>query len=84
MVSRPLVEELPRAKVLEADAFLALTDDDNTNTLAAQAAQHLFGVSRVLCRIEDPSLNDIYEGLGVGVVNPTVTMADAILQKLKD
>ncbi len=82
LTTRSLVEELPLAKVLNTDIFFALTDDDNTNALAAQTAQKLFGVNRVLCQIEDPSLKDMYEKLGVGVLNPTVTMVDTVLRTI--
>ena len=82
LMTRPLVEELSRAKVLESELFLAITEDDNTNALAAQAAQQLFGVSRVFCQIGDPSLKDMYEKLGVGVVSPTIAIVDTILKNL--
>ena len=81
-MTSPIVEALPDAKILDSDMFLAVTDDDNTNILAAQAAQQIFGVGQVWCQISDPSLNHIYEDLGLYIVNPTVSSRDIILERL--
>lgn len=82
LMNSPIVEALPAAKILDSDIFLAVTDDDNTNILAAQAAQQIFGVSQVWCQINDPSLNQIYEDLGLYIINPTVALRDIILKRL--
>ena len=47
-------EALRRAGIEEADVFLALTQGDNRNVMAAQIAKHIFNVPRVICRIYDP------------------------------
>ncbi len=47
-------EALRRAGIEEADAFVAVTQGDNRNVMAAQIAKHVFNVPRVLCRIYDP------------------------------
>jgi len=46
-------DSLRKAGIEEADAFIAVTEGDNRNVMAAQAARHIFKVPRVICRIYD-------------------------------
>ena len=62
---------LARIGVAEADAFVAVTQGDNRNVMAAQMAKHIFGVPRVVCRIYDPIREEIYHGLGLETISPT-------------
>ena len=66
------VDTLRRAGVENADAFCALTQGDNRNIMAAQIAQHLFKVSRVVCRIADPIRDEVYRKLGLNTYCPTL------------
>ena len=63
---------LRRAGIEGADAFVAVTNGDNTNVMAAQVAREIFGVPRVICRIYDPLREEIYRGLGLETICPTV------------
>lgn len=74
------VESLKRAGIQEADIFIALTQGDNRNIMAAQIAKHLFNVPRVICRIYDPLRQEFFQTLGLETVSPTAIIAD-ILQK---
>ncbi len=49
-------ETLRKAGIEEADAFVAVTQGDNRNVMAAQIAKHIFNVPKVICRIYDPLL----------------------------
>ena len=69
---------LKRAGIEEADAFIAVTQGDNRNIMAAEMAQHVFNVSRVVCRIYDPVRYEVYKGLGLGVICPTIIGAQNI------
>ncbi|MBI4331739.1 MAG: TrkA family potassium uptake protein [Chloroflexi bacterium] len=62
---------LRNAGIAEADAFVALTEGDNRNIMAAQIAQMIFKVPRVLCRIYDPLREDLYKSLGLDALSPT-------------
>ncbi len=66
---------LARIGVAEADAFVAATQGDNRNVMATQMAKHLFGVKRTLCRIYDPIREEIYRGLGLETISPTLVGA---------
>ena len=69
---------LARIGLSEADAFIAVTQGDNRNVLATQVAKHIFGVPRTLCRIYDPIREEMYRGLGLETISPTVMGANIL------
>lgn len=74
---------LRKAGIENADAFIALTQGDNRNVMAAQIAKHVFKVPRVICRIYDPLRKDIYEQLGLESVSPTEIFADLLFNRIE-
>lgn len=74
---------LARIGVGEADAFVAVTQGDNRNVMAAQIARHLFGVPRVVCRIYDPIREEIYHDLGLETISPTKVGASLLKEALE-
>lgn len=74
---------LRRAGIEEADAFVAVTAGDNRNVMAAQIAKHIFGVSRVVCRIYDPIREEMYQRLGLRTISPTKVMAQLLMEELE-
>jgi trk system potassium uptake protein TrkA len=74
---------LRKAGIEAADAFIALTQGDNRNVMAAQIAKHIFKVPRVICRIYDPLRKDIYEQLGLESISPTEVFADLLFNRLE-
>jgi len=73
---------LRRAGTDRAQAFIAVTNGDNTNVMAAQTAREVFGVPKAICRIYDPLRAEIYRSLGLEVICPTVLGAASIEQLL--
>ena len=73
-------ETLKKAGIVEMDAFVAVTQGDNRNILAAQIAKHLFNCPTVLLRIYDPMRRELYNNLGLEAFSPTTIFA----QLLKD
>jgi trk system potassium uptake protein TrkA len=69
---------LRRAGTAQADAFVAVTNADTTNIMAAQLAKYLFGVKQVICRIYDPSREDVYAELGLQTICPTTIGAEKV------
>ena len=55
-----------------------MTQGDNRNVLATQVAKHIFGVPRTLCRIYDPIREEMYRGLGLETISPTVMGANCL------
>ncbi len=76
-------EALKRAGIEEADVFVAVTQGDNRNIMAAQIAKHIFNVPRVICRIYDPLRKEIYEMLGIEALSPTVVFAQLLREKIE-
>ena len=65
-----------------ADVFMALSGSDTRNALAAQLARQVYGVPRVVCRIDDPTLCEMYKGLGLIAVSSTSLAAENVVQAL--
>jgi len=70
---------LRRAGIGEAAAFVAVTNGDNRNIMAAQVARSIFSVPEVICRIYDPVREDTYRRLGLTTVCPTTIISAQIL-----
>ncbi len=62
---------------------MALTQGDNRNVMAAQIAQHIFNVPRVICRIYDPLRQEVYSTLGLEAISPTTVFAEILKEKLE-
>jgi trk system potassium uptake protein len=65
------------------DVFIAVTNGDNRNILAAQIAQRKFKIPHVICRIYDPKRHKIYRDLGLQSICPTLLGAKAIMKMLE-
>jgi trk system potassium uptake protein len=76
-------EVLKRAAIEEADVFVALTQGDNRNIMAAQVAKHIFNVPRVICRIYDPLRQEVYQTLGLETIGPTTIIAQLLRDKIQ-
>ena len=76
-------EALKRAGIEEADAFVAVTQGDNRNVMAAQMAKHIFNVPKVVCRIYDPLRQELYNTLGLETISPTTVFAQILKEKLE-
>jgi len=64
-------DSLRKAGIEDADAFVAVTQGDNRNVMAAQIAKHMFNVPKVVCRIYDPLREEMYHTLGLETISPT-------------
>ena len=61
-------EVLEEAGIKEADAFIAVSNGDNSNIVSARVAREHFKVPKVIARIYDPRRADIYEKLDIPTV----------------
>jgi trk system potassium uptake protein TrkA len=73
---------LRRARIEDADVFVAATHLDNVNAMASQIARHIFHVPRVIARMYDPVREEVYQTLGLTTVCPTVVGAETIKSML--
>ncbi len=62
------MKTLRRADIEFADAFVAVTNNDNANLMAVQVAKEVFGVPRTIARLDDPARADAYRALDVQYV----------------
>ena len=62
-----------------ADLLMALTEGDNRNAMAAQLGKHVFGIPRVIAKINDPLRAEAYRTLGLETICRTVILADALV-----
>jgi trk system potassium uptake protein TrkA len=69
---------LRRAGAEGADVFLALTEGDNRNIMAAQVAVENLDVGRTVAKINDPVRAAAYAELGIATVCRTTMLSDAI------
>lgn len=75
-------DSLRRAGIEEADAFVAVTQGDNRNVMAAQIAKRIFKVPKVVCRIYDPGREELYHALGLDTFCPTTCVAMELQHRL--
>jgi trk system potassium uptake protein TrkA len=75
---------LKRAGAATADGFIAVTNGDNRNIMAALIAQRMFKIKRIVARIYDPPRGQMYSELGVQTVCPTTVGAKLIRDVLME
>lgn len=73
---------LRRAGIETADVFIAVTNGDNRNIMAAQVAKTVFDVKHIVVRIYDPVREDTYRRLGLNTVCPTTTVSALIIDQI--
>jgi trk system potassium uptake protein TrkA len=69
---------LRRAGAEDADLFLALTEGDNRNVMAAQLAAEALGARTVIAKINDPVRAEAYADLGIATLCRTNLLVDAV------
>jgi trk system potassium uptake protein TrkA len=72
-------DTLRRAGAVGADLFLALTEGDNRNIMAAQLGIEALGAARTVAKINDPVRAEAYAHLGIGTLCRTNLMTTAVL-----
>ena len=75
-------EELRRVGIENADVFVAVVQQDTRNALAAQIARHIFRVPKVVCRINDPVRQQMFQGVGLEAISPTRLVSEMIVEAI--
>ena len=75
---------LKRAGAERTDGFVAVTDGDNRNVMAALIAQRMFRIPKIVARIYDPPRGQLYRELGIDTFCPTTIGAQLIRDRLQD
>ena len=76
------IQALRDAGIEFADAFSAVTPDDNANLMAVQVATQVFGVPKTVARLDDPRRADAYTTLHVNHVTAVELTSLAIRERL--
>jgi len=71
-------DTLRRAGAESADLFMAMTEGDNRNVMAAQLAVEALDAGRVIAKINDPLRSAAYADLGINTLCRTNLMAAAV------
>ena len=66
------------AGIERCDVFAAVTDSDNANLMAAEVAEHIFGVDRTVARLYDPERESTYKQLGIEFVDSTALAVESL------
>ncbi|MCK4427094.1 MAG: NAD-binding protein [candidate division Zixibacteria bacterium] len=74
---------LIQAGIEGADAFLCLSNSDNTNIMAAQLVKQRFKVPKVIIRVYDPQTAKAFGEMGLDIICPTTIVADKFKEFLK-
>ncbi|MDP9245107.1 MAG: TrkA family potassium uptake protein [Chloroflexota bacterium] len=74
---------LRQAGVESASAFLALTQGDNRNLMAAQIAKKIFGIKQVFAKVNDPIRAATYRGEGLYTFSRTTILGTLLHAVLK-
>ncbi len=82
--SGSIMNDLRGLTLTNVDLFVAASEDDCRNAMAAQVARHIFHVPDVICLISDPDRGKFYQGLGVNTICPTSVTVDTIQNVLSD
>lgn len=75
---------LQETRLMQADALIATTHEDNVNVMVAQIAQKVFHVPHVMARVFDPKREDVYRQLGIETICPTTVAAGMFLRAVLD
>lgn len=63
---------LRRAGIERANSLAAVSRDESTNMMAADVAKKIFKVPRIVVRIDEPRMADLYRAEGFEVISPIV------------
>ncbi len=77
------IDLLRQAGAEGADAFFAMTRDENTNLMAGQIARTAFNIGRVFAVIYDPKRIDIYEAMGIETFCLTAAAAEYLADMIE-
>ncbi|MCL0028896.1 NAD-binding protein [Dehalococcoidia bacterium] len=74
-----LESDLRKASAQDAQVLIAVSGKDAANVMSAQIAHNILGISKVICRLSDPVLKEMYASLGLVTVSPTRLVSKLII-----
>ena len=74
-----LESDLRKVSAQDSHVLIAVSGKDSANAMSAQIAHHILGIPRVICRLSDPVLKEMYGSLGLATVSPTRLVSRLII-----
>ena len=75
-------ETLEKAGIAEADAFIAVTNSDNTDLMSVQVVKNKYNTKKVIARVYDPNRARAFEEIGLNIMCPTISAAEVLKEFL--
>ena len=75
--------DLLKTPVRDAGVFIAVSGRDTQNALAAQIAKHIFEVPTVICRMNDPDRQAMFQELGLKAISGIRPLTDLMIKAAK-
>lgn len=75
-------EVLVRAGIQDAQALAAVARDESTNMMVADVAKRVFNIKKVVVRIDNPKLAELYRREGYDVISPILEGTQALERAL--
>lgn len=75
---------LTRAGIEDARAVVIVSRDESTNMMVADVARHVFGVERIIIRIDQPQLAALYRSQNFEVLSPIAAATDLLERSLSE
>lgn len=75
---------LKEAGIENADYLISVTPEDNINITVALIAKKIYGVPRIIARINEPGKKSVYDGLGIETINPTELSAYILKSRIEE
>ncbi|MPN32244.1 Glutathione-regulated potassium-efflux system protein KefC [bioreactor metagenome] len=69
---------LQEAQIEKASVLVAVTNNDNTNIMAAQIAREMYQINRVIARLYDMDRACVYQELRINTICPAILSAKEI------
>lgn len=75
-------DNLKNSGILQADALLAVTSDDNINITVALVAKEIYHVPKIIARVNDPNREYIYQKLNLETISPVQLGVEILINQL--
>lgn len=76
-------EVLKKAGINQTDAFIAVTNKDNTNIMTAEIAKDVFKVPTILALVKDPVRAGAYQELDLNTLCPTEIIVKMVAKSIQ-
>jgi trk system potassium uptake protein TrkA len=76
--------DLRKTPILDAQVFIAVSGRDTQNALAAQVAKHIFEVPTVICRMNDPDRQAMFQELGLKAISGIRPFTELVVEAARD